>query len=521
MLQGTKSYLTKRRKKFVFCVQDIMKSAGALLLTTGIAFLFQRLGFTEANIITVYILSVLIISLVTVNPIYGLLSSAASVIIFNFFFTEPKYTLFAYEQGYPVTFLVMFLSALITGTLASELKEHAHKSAQAAYRTKILLDTEKLLGKAKDSSEMMQVTARQLVKLFCRDTVLYAGDDLECRNPFVCMADEEKSKEEYLSEKEKNVARWVMEHNQCAGASTKRFPDAKCLYLALRVNDSVYGVAGIAIAEKMPDDFEKEVLLSLLGECALALENDKNAREKEEAAIMAKNEQLRANLLRSISHDLRTPLTSISGNASNLMANEACFDSETRQQLYSDIYDDSMWLIGLVENLLAITRIEEGRVNLHLSVELMDEVVKEALKHITRKKSEHHISIQKSEEFLLAKIDTRLIVQVIINLVDNAIKYTPKDSNIEIKMKKENGLIVISVADDGPGIAKQDKEHIFEMFYSGQNKVADSKRSLGLGLALCKSIINAHGGELQAEDRVPHGAVFSFTLPAEEVSMYE
>ena len=136
------------------------------------------------------------------------------------------------------------------------------------------------------------------------------------------------------------------------------------------------------------DSFENSVLLSILGECALALESIRNAREKEEAAILARNEQLRANLLRAISHDLRTPLTSISGSASNLLANYQKLDDATRVQTFTDIYDDSMWLINLVENLLAITRIEDGRVKLHQGVELMDDVVAEALRHINRKSRE-------------------------------------------------------------------------------------------------------------------------------------
>ena len=175
------------------------------------------------------------------------------------------------------------------------------------------------------------------------------------------------------------------------------------------------------------------------------MENEKNAREKQEAAILAKNEQLRANLLRAISHDLRTPLTSISGNASNLLSNGDFFDNDTKKQLYMDIYDDSMWLINLVENLLAVTRIEEGRLNLRITEDLMDDVITEALHHINRKSEEHHISVESKEEFLLAKMDAKLIVQVIINIVDNAIKYTPKNSHIVIRTEKRGKQAIVSI----------------------------------------------------------------------------
>ena len=310
-----------------------------------------------------------------------------------------------------------------------------------------------------------------------------------------------------------------MEHNRQAGATTKVYPDAKCLYLAIRVNEAIYGVIGIAVEGKPLDEFEHSILLSILGECALALENDKNAREKEETAIIAQKEQLRANLLRAISHDLRTPLTSISGNASNLLSNGESFDGETKERLYQDIYDDSMWLINLVENLLSVTRLVDGRLNLHMSAELVEEVVKEALRHVNRLKSEHYISVEHEDDLLLARMDARLIVQVLINLIDNAIKYTQKDSHITVKTKREGTQAVISVMDDGPGI--EHKDQVFDMFYCGTNKVADSRRSMGLGLCLCKSIVEAHGGEICVKDHKPRGSVFIFTLPVEEVDLHE
>ena len=211
----------------------------------------------------------------------------------------------------------------------------------------------------------------------------------------------------------------------------------------------------------------------------------------------------------------------ISGNPSNLLSNADYFDKETKKQLYLDIYDDSMWLINLIENMLSVTRLEEGRMNLNISVELVDDVIQEALRHVDRKKDEHTITVEHEDELLLARMDSRLIVQMVINLVDNAIKYTQKGSHIDIRTGREGKNAVISVADDGPGISDEMKEHIFETFYTGTNKIADSRRSLGLGLALCKSIVNVHGGEIKVSDAHPHGAVFQFTLPAGEVYLYE
>lgn len=313
----------------------------------------------------------------------------------------------------------------------------------------------------------------------------------------------------------------MLKNNKHAGATTETLSSAQCLYLAVRVNDRVYAVVGIEMGAQPLAAFENSIMLSILGECALALENEKNAREKAEAALLAKNEQLRANLLRSISHDLRTPLTSISGNASNLLFNGDSFDADTKKQLYTDIYDDSMWLINLVENLLAVTRIEDGSLSLNISEDLVEDAVAEALNHIDRKSDEHRISVEHEEEYLLAKMDARLIVQVIINIVDNAVKYTPKGSHIRIHTGKRDGKACISISDDGQGIPDEMKPRVFDMFYSGANQIADSRRSLGLGLALCKSIVNAHGGTIAVSDNVPHGTIFTFTLPLGEAQIHE
>ena len=469
-------------------ILDLLKSALLLILATLIGFLFYYLGFTEANIITLYILGVMLVSISTKSSVCSFIASFVGVLTFNFFFTEPRFSMNAYDSGYPITFLVMFLASLLTGSLASKLKSHAKRSAQVAWRTKLLLETNQNLQKARTQEEIISVTAKQLLKIFQRDIIAYRIQEEKPVMPEIFLVDSTDSPERYTSEKEREVAQWVITNNKRAGAGTENLSDSCCTYLSVRTGEQIYGVVGIAASDKPLDSFETSILLSVLGESALALENQKNLEEKEAAAVLAKNEQLRANLLRSISHDLRTPLTSISGNASNLLSNGALFDAKTKEQMYTDIYDDAMWLISLVENLLSVSRLEEGQMNLHVSTELIDEVVAEALRHINRKSAEYHLHIQNSEDYLLAQIDAKLIVQVIINIVDNAIKYTPAGSEIDIGWKRKGNYIYISIADNGPGISDQAKPHIFDMFYSASNQIADSRRSMGLGLALCKSI---------------------------------
>ena len=509
------------RRHLVFSARDILKSIGILLAASCIGFFFYNLGVNEANIITIYVLGVLVTALVTKNQIYSLISSAVSVLVFNFLFTEPRYTLQAYAPGYPLTFSVMFLSAFITGSLVMRLKSHAKQSAEVAFRTRILFDTNRLLQQARGQEEITSVSAGQLVKLLKKDIVVYPAENGVLGEPQIFQAGETEPDAGCISSREREVAAWTLKNNKHAGATTDTFSDAGCLYRALRVGENVYGVLGIVMEGGELDAMENCILLSVLGEWAFALENEKSTREKEEAAVLAKNEQLRANLLRAISHDLRTPLTSISGNASNLLAMGQDFDEETRKQLYTDIYENSMWLINLVENLLSITRLVEGRLNLNITEDLVDDVVAEALRHVNKKSAEHTIVTESGEEFLLARMDPRLIVQVIINIVNNAIEYTPAGSHITIRSEKKDGTIILSIADDGPGIPDQEKPRVFDMFYSGGNPIADSRRNCGIGLSLCRSIIDAHGGDLTVSDNAPHGAVFTFTLPAGEVQLHE
>ena len=324
---------TNKKKQLISILENAAKSVVILLGATLLCLLFHRLGFTDSNIIMVYILGVLLTSIATFHWVYSLVSSIASVFIFNYLFIVPRFSFAAYDTGYPITFVVMFLTAFLTGILAIRYKEQAEQSSKSAQRTRILLDTDQLLAKANDKVQILTVTATQIIKLTNRNIIIFeaSGGKLSTLHTFPANGKDFPS---YNKEIETSAAEWVLKHNHSAGATTKLFSDSRFFYLALRVNDRIYGVIGIDIGNNLQDTSEHSILLSILSECALALENEKNIREKEAAAILAKSEQLRANLLRTISHDLRTPLTSISGNASNLISNGSHFDEETKQKLY-------------------------------------------------------------------------------------------------------------------------------------------------------------------------------------------
>lgn len=511
-----KGYRPPRKKEgWRVSGRDMTWMVGILLAVTLLGLALFGAGVPETAIVAIYILGVMVISVLTDGWIPGILAAAIGVLAFNFFFTEPRFTFAAYGKDYPVIFGVMFLVSLVAGTLAARLKGNARRSAEVAYRTRLLFETNQLLQKDKTADAIIEHTAGQLKKLLKRSVVVYVGGPSTLSGPRLFPAEEAEPAdcEELVTENEIAVAHWTAANNKRAGASTNTLAGARCLYLAIRAGETVYGVLGIDGADGPLEPFEYSVTLSMLGECALALESIRNAAEKEQAALLAQGEQLRANLLRSISHDLRTPLTSISGNASNLLANGDRLDAEMKTRIYTDIYDDSMWLINLVENLLSVTRIEEGRMRLRMTTELVDEVITEALSHCNRRKSEYRIRVTHADDLLLAKMDARLVMQVIINIVDNAIKYTPEGSTISIMTRPVGGMAEIRIADDGPGIPDDQKPRVFDMFYIGRAKIVDSRRSLGLGLSLCKSIINAHGGTILVSDNVPRGAVFTFTLP--------
>ena len=376
------SYKPKKAKRKVdlkTTCRDWALTLGILILATVLSFGFSRIGFTEANIIAVYLLAALLTSMATSTRSSYVLSAIGGVLVFNFFFTTPKFSLRVYEHGAPLTFLIMIVAALIVGTLTDRLKSQVKQSTQAAYRTNLLFETSQMLQKATSDDKIFQTVQTQVCKLLDRHASVLPG----------------------------------------VTASNRR--DA--LHYPIKVQDRVYGTVIIEGSEPL-EAFENSVLLSILGECALALENSRNTAEKEEAKLQAESEKLRANLLRSISHDLRTPLTAISGNASILLSDSENLDADARKQMYGDIYDDSAWLHNLVENLLAVTKIEEGRMELKTQPQLVEEIVSEAMQHISRKRDEHTITVTHEDELLLAQCDAKLIVQTIINLVDNARKPT-------------------------------------------------------------------------------------------------
>ena len=502
--------------------RDMALTLGLSLLATAIGTYFRHLGFADSSIISLYILTALLTAVTTTGRICTIVSSVLSVVLYNFCFVTPLFSLDSYDRSYLVTFAIMFATAMVASELTVRIADNARASAKNAFRTRVLLETNQLLQQAQGFQARARVAMSQLIKLLRLDIVFYpASGDLLGDALYEPAGTQDRSAS-ILTEYERAVATWTFTNNKHAGASTRTLPEAQCLYLAVRAGKEVFGVIGIALEGRSLEAFENSIVLSIVGECALALESDRAAREREEAAVLAKNEQLRANLLRSIGHDLRTPLTAISGSAAILRKSDEKLSLEQRCDLADAIYHDSLWLIDTVENLLAITRVEDGTIRLNLTSELIDEVIEAALSHVAQASRGRTVTIEHTDDILLVRIDVHLIMQVLTNLIMNAFKYTPEDSTVTISARREGAFVVVDVADDGPGVPDCDKPHIFERFFTSSNaRPVDSRRSIGLGLSLCRSIVEAHGGVIEVRDNHPHGAVFRFTLPAEEIEIHE
>ena len=510
-----KKPLGKLRKSRVrFSWRDAVVTLLCLAISTAVGFAFDWAGFSESNIITIYILGVLVTAVSTSGHLYGAANSLLSVLAFNFFFTEPRFTLQADGPSYPVTFLIMLSSSIIASSLASRVKEQARMAAEKSYYTELLLGSSQKLQTIRTEWDCLRLTAEQLSRMFDRP-VIYALNDADKELDFRIEPADEHTLLEKLSTEEIGVAKWVQTNNKHAGATTNTLPDSKWLFLSVRGTRGVMGIVGVPIAGYVvPDAFEKNLMVALLGECGLSQERIRLEEERNQIALQTQRESLQANLLRAVSHDLRTPLTNINGSVGILMGKDQTLKPEVREQLYTAIDDDTNWLINMTENLLAATQLETDRTKLKTAPELLEDLFQSAVRQLDRRARDHHISVDLEDQTLMASMNAGMIQRVIINMMNNAIQYTPKDSHIILSGTRRKDWVEISVSDDGPGIPDEAKKHLFDLFYTAEQGKPDSKRGLGLGLHLCQSIVNAHGGTITVSDHAPSGTTFRFTLPA-------
>ena len=506
----------KWRENFFFSWKDTLKSIVLLILATLVCLLLQKLNIGDQNIIMAYILSVLMISRFTTGYAYGIFFSILSVLIFNFFFVKPYYTFSAIQPGYPITFLIMLVAALLTSTMVFRIKTQAKLAINRERKTEILYEINKKLLVTRGLDNIIKLTNDYITSIFNRSVIFYPEDPVNGGKGFYQQAINDTSPAMLTTKDEEAVTHWVFANRKRAGSGTDTLMGANGFYMPIMSQGSVLGVLGISCNHEEPLNHENRSFLRMIASLvAMALERQRLSDEQRNIMIETEKEIMRSNLLRAISHDLRTPLTAISGATSAILENKQTMDEITRDKLLLDIKDDSQWLIRMVENLLSITRINETTTNLSKVSQAIEEVVSESISRVKNKYPGYNLAVKVPEELLLVPMDATLIEQVIINLLENAIKHSTTESLIEFTVTKDKENAIFEISDNGTGISPDELSKLFDGYSSGKTKSPDSSRGMGVGLSICRSIIQAHGGIIEAENKKEGGAKFRFVLPME------
>jgi two-component system sensor histidine kinase KdpD len=363
--------------------------------------------------------------------------------------------------------------------------------------------------------QLAGVAVQQLTAIFAGDVAIFLPDE-EKQLKLATGSHVEFA----LTENEIAVAQWVFAHQQQAGVGTNTLPSAQALYLPLGGSQGSVGVLAIRPAdpEQLLGFDQRQLLETFASQIALALEREQLAAQVQAVLLQAETERLRSSLLASVSHDLRTPLAVITGASSSLLESEDSLCAETRRELYQTIFDDSNRLSRLVDNLLDMTRIESGSVVVQKQPHVIEEIIGSALGRLSKQLAGRQIKTHLPDDLPLVQLDDMLIEQVLTNLLENVQKYTPAGSPIDVGAWPQDGQVVVEVADRGPGIPDDEIELVFEKFYRGRVAALDGRRGAGLGLAICKAIITAHGGRIWCENRPGSGARFCFSLPIQPAS---
>jgi two-component system sensor histidine kinase KdpD len=427
------------------------------------------------------------------------------VAAFDFFFVPPYLTFAVSDTEYVVTFAVMLVVGLLISTLAVRVKDQAEAARERERRTRVLYDMSRELAARRAPEDVASVSSRHVGELFRGPAgVLLPGaaSGLALVRPVPDGFPDDP--------RERAVAQWSFDHGRPAGLGTDTLPGAAALYLPLVGAQGTLGVLGLRPHESLrplPRD-QMDLLETLAHQAAAALDRARLATESERARLAAEAERLRSTLLSSVSHDLRTPLAAITGAASGLLQQPAAPEA-VRRELTETVFEEADRLNRLVTNLLDMTRLESGSLRLNREWHSLEEVVGSALARLERALEGRKVATAIPAELPLVPMDALLVEQVLVNLVENAVKYTPPGTPVRVSASRDDGSAKIEVADEGPGLPPGTEERVFEKFQRGEGLPG----GFGLGLAICRAIVTAHGGRIWAENRRPRGAAFRFTLP--------
>lgn len=473
--------------------KDTIKKLGKTILILSLSVLFSlvlgQTGFRVENILMIYMLGILIVILETKSFLWGTISAFICVFAFNYFFTKPKYTFMVDDPNYYISFAIFIVVAFIVSTLTSRLQK----------QIKIAKENEEITNKLyKISSGYLNITGLENI-------VEYGQKSLEQLIVRKCVI---HIKESYQS----NMAvKWCFDNSMVCGFGESYHNEEMSKFYPIKSNHKTLGILEVDCTNGDIPKEEQLCINTMLSQLTIAAEREMLSASEEINRLNIEKEKLRNNLLRSISHDLRTPLTGISGGANFLSESLETLDTETIKSLLNDISCDASWLSNLVDNLLNMTRIQDGKLLIKLKNEVVDDIIGEAVSRIIKRAGNHNIKTSKPEEIVLVPMDGQLIIQVLVNLLDNAIKHTRDNCEIKLSAYSRKVNMVFEVSDNGGGIRTEIMEKIFESYVSGN----DSQRGMGLGLSICHSIVKAHGGNIIVENNNFGGATFLFTLPLE------
>lgn len=471
-----------------------------ILLATGLCSVLSRF-VSPTNLVMIYLLGVTLVAS-RFGPSEAAISSVLSVLAFDYFFVPPRGTFAVSDTQYLLTFSVMLLVALLISRLTLRLREEANASADRERRTASLYSLSREMSKSRSKREIAAAAAREIGSVFEAEVaVLVPGT-----NRLEVAASSISGFETHMAESA--VAQWVLEHDEAAGAGTQTLPSSSGLYLPLRGASGPVGVlAMLPRQETWPlPPAQVNLLETFANGLGLALERAQLAKESHRARIQSESERMRNTLLSSISHDLRTPLTSISGAASALLQREKGESLE----LVETIYQESLRLNLQVQNLLDMTQLQSGEMALKVEWHSLEEMVGTALARSRELLGDRKVSIDIPVDFPLVRADATLIDKLFVNLFENAAKHTPADSKLEITASVQSKVIRVVFADDGPGIPPGQESAVFERFAQGGSQSG----GLGLGLAICRAIMRLHGGVIWVRNRLEQsGAEFHIEFP--------
>jgi two-component system, OmpR family, sensor histidine kinase KdpD len=466
--------------------------------------------FELSNLVMIYLLGVTVAGL-RLGRGPSVLAALLNVAAFDFFFVPPRYSFAVSDAQYLVTFLAMVIIALVIATLTASVRQQTRVAGARERRTALLYAMSRELTVTRGITSMARVAVRHVAEVFeCRATVLLPAAGGTLRYPA------DPPLESSFRGADLAVAQWVADHGRRAGLGSDTLPAAAGLYVPLGGEKRTVGVLAVLPSNPrrvlLPE--QSHLLETFAGQIALALERAHLAEVAEQSSLAAERETLRNTLLASISHDLRTPLAVMAGAGSTLAQHGASLDEATRVQLARSIESTARDMSELVSNVLDLVRFESGEAALRRDWQTLDDLVGSALTRYEPRLGEHPVETRLAPDLPPVWVDATLIVQVFGNLLDNIVKYTPPGTRVSISAVPAGDFVQISVEDDGPGLPAGDPARLFDKFQRGSGEGAVV--GVGLGLAICRAIVRAHGGEIEAQRREPAGSRFVFTLPATE-----